>query len=93
MTRELYGGLRKILERSEGYILQRYVAAVRKILEKEGYKVRGPESHIGGEYGPSQRHICVSGRGKLVRNSRGFPKKVRAHIFITLDPRDPRLYK
>ena len=93
MADELYERLKIILKRGEGYIHRFELAEAREILEKEGYSARGPESHEGGELGPSIKHLSVSGRGKLA-TERGKEVKVGGvHIFITPDRYDPRLKK
>ena len=95
MTKELYRKLQRMLEeKREGYISQRELKATKRILEKSGYKLRGPEGHFGGETGPYERHIVVYGRGDMIKDDLGNRKKIRnIHVFIISDPNDPRLHK
>ena len=63
------------------------LGAIKLALEQKGMKVRGPESHYGGQTGPKIRHINVSGK-----NEEGVSLKHK-HIFVTFDPSDYKLFE
>ena len=73
---------------NDAWISQWEISGLKKELEKNGFKIRGPDTDLGGyKKGPGLRHMSLYGYNAFNRRIKN------KHLIISTDPYDSRLLR